>query len=575
MNTNRRTFIKQSGITATALSLNPGLGFLPTIKSSDQDNIDHLLTILASINDQKIEDLLADQIDQPGHHWNGGVVNDHQIPNAHSTCWFIIQLFHSYIVPTSNYYLASQLEQPMQKAAECLQRVQYEDGTIDLHSTNFHSTPDTAFIVNYLSPVYAITQRLNQSGLNSFESALQTFLSDAGKCLVSGGIHTPNHRWVVSAALARLNTFWPDQKFVDRIDTWLSEGIDQDPDGQFTEQSVSIYSPVCDDMFLTMGKLLKRPELLEVVRKNLEMTLYYIQPGGEVLTEASGRQDSAYTGYVNGYYPTYRYFAIKDNNPVYARICNLIETRMPEKITRYISVLMEDQFYAKKMPDPTALPDNYWKRFSHSGVFRIRRGKSDFSVIEHNPTFLTFMKGGAVLQAVRLHAAFFGSRGQFISENTEVKGQQIILTRSQTHGYYQPLPAEKLPGDGDWDKMPRTERRLSERQTLNYRVAFTESNGKATINIEVEGTENVPVSLELSFRKSGALAGVTVDKDLNDVYFLADDYGEYQVENDVIRFGPGKVEHRWAQMRGQLPKMEGNSVYLTGYTPFKHTIELS
>ena len=36
---------------------------------------------------------------------------------------------------------------------------------------------------------------------------------------------------------------------------------------------------------------MNRDDLLDVARKNLNMTLYYIQPG-EVLTDASGRQDS-------------------------------------------------------------------------------------------------------------------------------------------------------------------------------------------------------------------------------------------------------------------------------------------
>ncbi|MEQ6120196.1 hypothetical protein [Reichenbachiella sp. MALMAid0571] len=573
MNDQRRKFLQQTAVVASGISILPSLSWAGNFKGK-MNGRDEILKKLSVLNDDKVDGLLKQQVDKPGDRWNGGVMNNFELVNAHSTYGFIVTLASAYAYEFSEYYKSSALEQPLEKAITCLVNVQYDDGTIDLHSTNFHSTPDTAFLVNYLSPVYACIRRMKQPGLKCFVSQLEKFLINAGKCLVSGGIHTANHRWVVSSALARMNSFFPDPKYLKRIDQWLSEGIDLDADGQYTERSVSVYSAVCDNMFLTMGRLLDRSDLLDVARTNLAMTLYYIQPDGEVLTDASHRQDSAYVGFVNKYYYAYRYFAIKDKNPEFAAVCALIEEQMPEKITNFILTLLEDSIFENKLIEPSKVPDNYFKYFEHSGVFRIRRGSTDISVIEQNPTFFSYRKGNAVMQSMRLGAAFFG-KGQFVAEEVEFDGKVIILKRTLTKGYYQPVPVDKHSGANAWKELSRDDRELSEAQTMTTVVTIKESDGKVSIESEITGCPNVPVTWEMSFRPGGEFDGVVKDKNTKDVFFLEKGNGQYQVGKDIINFGGGIVAHKWAEMRGMLPKQGGSSLYVTGYTPFNHTIELS
>ena len=570
-NTNRRKFMKQ---TAAAVA---GISVFPTLAWSEGHDVakgsDKILKKLSTLNDKGIPDLLKNQINRPGDFWHGGVVNGYDLPNAHATNNFVIKLGSAYISKFSSHYKSSDLIWRMERAMDSLLKIQHTDGTIDLYSTNFHSTPDTAFLVNYLSPVYVCLRRMEQPGLEGLIAKMETFFQRAGKCLLVGGMHTANHRWVMSSALARLYTFFGDQSYVHRMDAWLAEGIDQDPDGQFTERSVSVYSAVCDTMFLTIGRLLDRPKLMDVVRKNLAMTLYYIQPGGEVLTDASHRQDSAQTGYVNRYYYAYRYFAVLDKNPEYAAVCKLIEEEMPERITSALPMLLEDQIFETSLVRPSKVRDNYFKRFEHSGVFRIRRGPIDISVIEQNPTFFSFRKGTAVMQSMRLASAFFG-KGQFVAEEADFDGKVITLKRTLTKGYYQPVPEAQRTGQNDWKKFPRSKRQLSEAQTQTWQVKIKEENGKVSLHITIDGTPHVPVSLELSFREGGQFTGVVADPQLGDSHFLENAMGHYQVGNDEITFGPGTTSHKWAEMRGMLPKQSGNSVYLTGFTPFEHIFEI-
>lgn len=534
-----------------------------------------ILEKLAELNDQIVAELLPAQLQRTGDLWDGGLENDVQIPNVHSTNAFLLRVGTAFACKASKFHRSDEILPPLERAAECLLRVQHEDGTIDLYSTNFHSTPDTAFIVNFMSPVFVLLKRIALPQLERVLEKLELFLRNAGECLAIGGIHTPNHRWIISSALARINSFFPDERFVDRIDRWLAEGIDQDPDGQFTEHSVGIYSPFCDQMFLTMGRLLPRDALFDAVRRNLDMTLYYIQPTGEVLTNASNRQDNNQIATVSRYYYPYRYFAVRDQNPTYAAVCELIENRMPEQISWDLAKLLEDPLFEQDMPIAGSIPTDYSKQFPYSGVTRIRRANTDVSIIESNPTFLVMRKGRAVLHSLRLGASFFGSRGQFVAQSCTGNHEKFILRKSMSHGYYQPYPQSSLSGDGVWEQMPVADREMSELQTMEYAVEVSESGGSVSIEIAIEGTPRVPVSIELSFREGGVLEGVIENHRQTDTYFLETGFGRYKVGEDSITFGPGKMDHQWSAVRGMPAKHPGKSVYLTGYTPFRHVLTLS
>ena len=332
----------------------------------------------------------------------------------------------------------------MTRAMSCIVKVQHDDGTIDLHSTNFHSTPDTAFFVNYLSPVYLTLKGLNESRLSNLIRNFEIFLKNTSKCLLVGGAHTANHRWVICSALARINHFFPSPKLVSRIEVWLNEGIDLDPDGQYFERSVGSYSHICNEMFITMGRLLNRRDLLDVARKNLDMTLYYIQPGGEVFSDASRRDDSHDIQDVSGYYFSYLYFSHMDKNPVYSAVCDLIEKKLTNKLIHFIPYLLENKILLNKRVSPSKIPNSYFKRFKHSGVFRFRQSNLDISILENNLTFLNLIKGSAVLQSMRLGSTFLDLEDSSKLKIQRLKVNKLFLPNQLNMGIFNPFPRIKF-----------------------------------------------------------------------------------------------------------------------------------
>ncbi len=566
----RRDFVKVGTTTIGAVSV---FGF-KAVSQQAATKPGWLLEWIA-IYDKQLANYAPLKITDPASKFVGGYRNEAEIPNSQSTSGFLITACMLFGCPESVHYQSKALLPDIEAAARCMLLFQHPDGTIDYLDTNFHSTPDTAFVLENIIPAYRYLAQSKATGTEMALQRLKTFLKNAGEALIVGGIHTPNHRWVVSAALTKLNELFPDTRYTARINQWLAEHIDIDPDGQFNEKSTNSYSPIVDRSLISVARGLKKPELLEPVRRNLLMTRYYVHPNGEVVTEGSNRQDKGTIGNMTRYYYCYRYMALHDKDGEMAAMCRLIETTCTiAQLAGFLDYFLEDPMLWNELPPSKPLPTNYAKAFPYSGVVRIRRERWDTTLLSNNASFLTFHNGNAVLQGMRVAASFFG-KGQFDSATIVQQGNSWVLKKSLEGPYYQPIDPDKIDPTGDWDKMPRTARPQSEIQKLDTVVTVTEAANGLQIQFDISGTEGVPVTLELIFRAGGTFAGVDKYPKKENAWLLSGESGTYSVGANTIHFGPGKLEHKGLQLRGALPAMDAPTVYLTGFTPFRHMVKLS
>jgi hypothetical protein len=510
----------------------------------------------------------------------------------------------AYCAPESSYFKSRELLPLLETEADKLLAAQHPDGTID--SGNLYSPPDTGFVVQTVCAALAVLQRMYLPQLSSINNKLGKFVLAAGEALSTGGIHTPNHRWVVSSALAQLNALFPSAKYVNRIDDWLGEGVFCDADGQFEERSTGIYSRVVDNALITIARLLHRPELLDVVRRNLDMTIFYMHPNGELETVGSRRQDQTMAAWISNYYLQYRYMANKDKNRQFAAVARLAEQIGLDRAEAKIPLIefLEEPLYRHQLPDPEPLPSDYARLFSNSVLARIRRGETSATVyggsdwplgvasgLASNPTFFNFRKGKAVLESVRMIPNFF-SEGAFRSEGMKVEQNRYLLHQDIHVPYYQPLPKHLRNPQGDypltpagsrfWSKLNFPQRQKSNIQTLEQKVTVTENSGAFELAFDVGSHDRVPVTIELSFRRDGELEGIEPGATRPNLFFLRQGTGRFSVGNDVITFGPGQADHEMIRMEGasfeapQRPSPPDRyKVYITGFTPFRKTLTIS
>ena len=394
------------------------------------------LAAIVERNDAAVRAALQSQIADPASPNRGSVPDQFGLHSAGSASGVVETLAASFVHPRSAFHRSAVLLERIRIAAGFLERAQSPQGNIDLLTTNFNSPPDTGFVVHNVATAAAIG-RLH--GAEDIVTVLRPFLVRAGAGMAEGGVHTPNHRWVICSALAQINELFPDARYVRRIDEWLAEGIDIDRDGQFTERSTLTYNVVTDRALLVMAVKLKRPELLEPVRQNLRSLLYLLHADGEVVTEISRRQDQFTRGGTNGYWFPLTYLAVTDKNAEFATLAQRSEGGAR------LSTLLEYPQLSQPLPAGAPLPTDFERSFPEVGIARIRRGPlSATLVMGGSSRILSFRYGDAVVEGVRFATAFFG-KGQFVPDAAEKRDSAYVFRQALEAPYYQPLSQKVTP----------------------------------------------------------------------------------------------------------------------------------
>lgn len=247
------------------------------------------------------------------------------------------------------------LEMPIRRAAAFLLRRQSPRGELDLGGA--YSPIEVGFTVPGLVRAYQRMEAFPE--LTGPREQLGEFLRKATPAVLRAEALTANHRWAaVCAALAALNTLWPNKAYVDRIEQYLSDGIDCDEDGLWHIERCPNYANVANHGLIVMANCLGRPELLDHVVRSCQLLPFMLQPNGEADTSFSHRQSRAAPNVKALSYACLRFAAIRSGD---GRIASLARRALGERtlgdMLYPLPFVLDD--HPHEQPAELALPEQY------------------------------------------------------------------------------------------------------------------------------------------------------------------------------------------------------------------------
>ncbi|HLQ36883.1 MAG TPA: hypothetical protein VK348_03715, partial [Planctomycetota bacterium] len=282
------------------------------------------------------------------------------------------------------------------------------------------------------------------------------------------------------------------------------------------------------------------------------------------VTEISRRQDQYTRGSVSGYWFPLTWMALQDKDGQFATLA-----RQAEPTGARLSALLEYPELSQPLPPSQPLPEDFEKAWPALGITRIRRGPRSATIgLGGSSRLFSLRHGEAVLEGVRMATAFFG-KGQLLADAADKRDGTWHLRQTLEAPYYQPL-AEKITTETWTDS--RRRRRQSEVCRLEQSAEITETSKGLQLRLRAHGTDGVPLAVELCFRDGGRLEGCVPNAGEPGSSLLTEGTGVYRAGRNEIRFGPGAAPHRYVQVRGAEPRLAGQSVYITGFTPFDRTL---
>lgn len=552
--------------------------------------------------ERHLEILWKQQVDDDDHSECGARL----LPNAgipHIATGFIRTGIGCYCFEGSQYFHNQALGNALARATNYLLKRQHNDGTISSADCNFHSPPDTAFVVEALGPALELARKNNGPTFTQATRDLEKFLQRTSHPLLTGGIHTPNHRWVMVSALSWLYRLFGGRKYLLRAEEWLAEGFDITLDGEWTERSNGIYNAICDRALIQAAINFGRPELLDPVRRNLNMMQYLVHPNGELVTDYSHRQDACTSLTLARYYEPYRWMASLDNNGVFQAMAD--EARKLGGRSDITSILVYPELHKKVEPEPlktsyrvligknTEPPpetprifhyEKPWPKYiPGAAVFRFREGDFSLSILARHPEFMHLRFGDARILGVRVVPAFFGC-GPIRFESIKEEGKRLLLTRQWTAWYNGPLPAHALRLDGNWIKMDHGQRGKDHFSRLRVDCEVEIGSGELHLAFRIDSEDPVPVQFVFRCAGGGTVEGpglvnvtpVDPSERLKQgiQYRLEDGFATYKVGQNFISIGPGSSKHKIDFIRGDDHRPLTKNILINEMAPIERVIRL-
>ena len=461
-------------------------------------------------------------------------------------------------------------------------RWQRPGGLIDGVVSNYESPNATAFTVQLLAPVVEVARGKAEAGderAAQIAQALGEYVQTAAQAIIGRGFHTPNHRWVICSALAQAITLFPDLSAWDYIESILAETVDINEDGQFYERSTGIYNSASDRSLRFIADHLGRPELLDPVRKNLDMMLRLFHPDWTVVTDMSGRQDRGQRIVPVKIADSFFDMAQRDGNGVWATVADclvdnasgdldfvwLIHPFMANSACRHDTLKRE-------MP-----PDDFSTVFLASRLWRVKRGLLSATAMGGNFTSFAVRYGEVNLKTVKIFETYYNT-SKFETDTFEAfeNGVRMVHrgdTRRQRN-YDLPL-GRPVPFDDFY--AVQAEREHWALSPFDILLDIREVQRGFDLHLQTEGAlDRIAFQIECCFEGPGEWEtdGQVIRVNNGQTAILKSGYGIFHRGEYGIRIGPGSVAHRMWQMRGSEPEPDSFRVLVTLQTPIDCAFEI-
>ena len=493
----------------------------------------------------------------------------------------LAQVRHSDSIPAEVPEISVLVER-MNLALDYMLRVQRPSGLIDLRSTNYDSSPDTGFIVESFCAIYDLAE--GEAILAGPLEKIETFIRRAVAGMLTGGFHTPNHRWVISSALSQAGALFPDLDVKDVVRSYIAEGFDVDEEGAYIEHSVGIYDSVTNRALLLFADHWDNPNDIAAahtaIDRNLEFDLYLLHADATTETGLSRRQDYG-TRYVPiTLLPAYLHRAAQSDNPLFARAAQWLWEQAPREDVGHAPWLAWALMRFGPPPQSDAvLPEDYVRFFPKNQIWRARQGKISASAFGGKTQLMTLTYGAVELSNIAIDQTYFGV-GHFIAEEMHASGDSVTLHSSGIQKPHKPgyeLPLGRRVEPDQWDEI-FAERDYRPLPPAESTLEITAVEGGFDLRYRtLQGLDRVAAQIAFDFPAGGfwETADSATPTLPGQVIILKQGWGQLRFGDDAIRIEPGAFAHRMVAMRHSIPAPSSHiRVLLTFETPIDHTIRL-